>query len=116
VTGFPRIGEEPAQPVPHIGTPGAVTVPSVQMLVTLSAADPNVERRRKLAQDADRGIEALERLHKELVVGVAAPERLQEIVEWSQNLEAPEDPVLASLVSDIDLRVRVELAKHDVLA
>ena len=114
--GFPRIGEEPhAQPVPPSGA-GTVSAPSVEMLVTLSAVNPGIERRRRLAQDADRGIDALDRLHKELVAGVPSPERLQAIVEWSQSFETPDDPVLASLLSDIDLRVRVELAKHDIQA
>jgi len=115
--GFPRIGEEPhAQPMPHLSGPGAVPSPSVEMLVTLSAANPAVERRRRLAQDAGRGLDMLDRLHKELVAGVASPARLQEIAEWSHSFETPDDPVLAGLLSDIDLRVRVELAKHDVQA
>lgn len=115
--GFPRIGEEPhVQPMPHMSGPGAIPAPSVEMLVTLSAVNPGIERRRRLAQDADRGIDALDRLHKELVAGVASPARLREIVEWSQSFEAPDDPVLASLLSDIDLRVRVELAKLDIQA
>ena len=115
--GFPRIGEEPhAQPMPHMSGPGAVPAPSVEMLVTLSAANPGIERRRKLAQDASRGVDALDRLHKELVAGVVSPARLQQIAEWSHSFETPDDPVLASLLSDIDLRVRVELAKHDIQA
>jgi hypothetical protein len=115
--GFPRIGEEPrTQPMPHLSGPGAVPTPSVEMLVTLSAANPGIERRRKLAEDAGRGLDALDRLHKELVSGVASPERLQQIAEWSHSFETPDDPVLAQLLSDIDLRVRVELAKHDVQA
>ncbi len=116
-SGFPRIGQEPnAEPMPHVSGPAAVPMPSVEMLVTLAAADPGIERRRRLAQDADRGLDALDRLHKELVAGVASPARLQEIVEWSQSLETPDDPVLAGLLSEIDLRVRVELAKHEMLA
>lgn len=116
--GFPGIGgQEPlAEPMPHLNGPSAVPMPSVEMLVTLAAADPAIERRRRLAQDAGRGLDALDRLHKELVAGVAAPARLQEILEWSQGLETPDDPVLANLMAEIDLRVRVELAKHDMLA
>jgi hypothetical protein len=93
-----------------------VPTPSVEMLVTLSAANPGIERRRRLAQEAGRGIDALDRLHKELVAGIVGPARLQEIAEWSHSFETPDDPVLASLLSDIDLRVRVELAKHDIQA
>ena len=115
--GFP-VAEEAARAVPHpgINAPGTAPVPSVQMLVALAAADPAIERRRKEAKQAERGVDALERLHKELVAGAPAPERLREIAEWSQNFEAPDNPVLASILSDIDLRVRVELAKLDIQA
>ncbi|WP_414705372.1 flagellar assembly protein FliX [Pseudomonas sp.] len=43
-------------------------------------------------------------------------ERLREIAEWSQTFETPDDPVLAQILSEIDLRVRVELAKLDIEA
>lgn len=87
---------------------------SVQMLVALAAAEPPVERRRKMAAAADRGLSLLERLHAELVVGTPAPERLRELVEWCENLETPADPQLAGLQRDIEVRVRVEIAKHDL--
>lgn len=90
--------------------------PSVAMLVTLAAADPAIERRRKQAKDAERGIDMLDRLHREIVAGVVAPARLQEIVEWAQTFEPADNPVLAGILSEIDLRVRVELAKHDIQA
>jgi hypothetical protein len=107
-------GQGRAYPVQ--GPAASHPTPSVAMLVTLAAADPAIERRRKEAKQAERGIEALDRLHKELVAGTPAPERLREIAEWSQTFETADDPVLASLLSDIDLRVRVELAKHDIQA
>ena len=91
-------------------------VPSVAMLVMLAATDPAIERRRKQAVDAERGLDALDRLHKELATGTPSVERLREIVEWSENFEASDNPVLAGILSDIDLRVRVELAKVDVQA
>jgi hypothetical protein len=117
VPGFRMADEAPhVRQMPQMGGPGAVPAPSVQMLVTLAAADPGIERRRKLAGEAGRGLDALDRLHRELATGVAALERLREIAEWSQGFETPEDPVLASILSDIDLRVRVELAKHDIQA
>ena len=115
--GFPVAEEETAaRPVPMQGPGTNQPVPSVAMLVTLAAADPAIERRRKQAKDAERGIDALERLHKELTAGTPSVERLREIVEWSENFEASDDPVLQSILSDIELRVRVELAKIDVQA
>jgi hypothetical protein len=115
--GFPVAEEEAAaRPVPMQGSGTTHPTPTVAMLVTLAAADPAIERRRKQAKDAERGVDALDRLHRELGAGTAAPERLREIAEWSTNFEAADDPVLASILSDIDLRVRVELAKLDIEA
>ena len=94
--------------------PTAPAMPSVEMLVTLAMNEAPIERRRRIARDASRGLDMLERLHQELLVGVAAPTRLREIVEWAQTTEQPEDPVLAQIFHDIDVRVRVELAKHDI--
>jgi Class II flagellar assembly regulator len=113
------VAEEEAavrQQVPMQGAGTNQPVPSVAMLVTLAAADPSIERRRKQAVDAERGLDALDRLHKELATGTPSVERLREIVEWSENFETSDDPVLAGILSDIELRVRVELAKVDVQA
>jgi len=90
--------------------------PSVAMLVTLAAADPAIERRRKQSVDAQRGLDQLDSLHRELVAGVVSPARLQAIVEWSESFEPSDNPVLASILADIDVRVRVELAKLDMQA
>jgi hypothetical protein len=39
---------------------------------------------------------------------------LQQLADWSAAFEAPEDPQLAALARDVELRVRVELAKHEL--
>ena len=115
--GFPVAEEQAAaRPTPMQGAGTNQPVPSVAMLVTLAAADPAIERRRKQAVHAERGLDALDRLHKELAAGTPSVERLREIVEWSENFETSEDPVLAGILSDIEVRVRVELAKIDVSA
>jgi len=119
VPGFSAAEGEAARgavPQPAVNGPQGVTAPSVQMLVALAAADPEMDRRRRVAKDAERGIDALERLHDALRAGVAPVERLREIAEWSQSFDTPDDPALAQLLSEIDLRVRVELAKYDVRA
>jgi hypothetical protein len=117
--GFSAAAEEaaPARQMPLQGPASAHPVPSVAMLVTLAAADPAIERRRKIAAQAEKGVDALDRLHKEVLAGTPKVERLQEILEWSQSFDVPDDePVLAQILADIDLRVRVELAKFDVQA
>jgi hypothetical protein len=118
VSGFPIAEEEgtAARPMPLQGGGTTQPVPNVAMLVTLAAADPAIERRRKQARDAERGLDALDKLRKELATGTPSVERLREIVEWSENFEPSDDPVLAGILSDIELRVRVELAKIDLQA
>lgn len=104
-------GTLPQQP---LAVPGAVPATSVQALITIAVNNPVAERRRKQARDAERGIDALDRLHKELVAGTPNVARLREIAAWSQAVPMPEEPTLAQLMRDIDLRVRVELAKLDI--
>lgn len=96
--------------------PPAVPSPatSVQMLVALAAAEPVAERRRRIAERADKGLTMLERLHAELVVGTPSPEQLQELVEWSESFAPSEDAAVATLSREIELRVRVELAKLEM--
>ena len=107
-----------AKPAPALPTPAAGTLipppaTSVAMLVALSAEAP-AERRRRAIIQAERGLDALERLREELAAGIPSPERLRELAAWSSGFEMPDDPELAELARDIELRVRVELAKHDI--
>lgn len=110
VTGKVEPGPLPAAALPP--APQAAT--SVQMLIAMAATEPAAERRRRIAVETDRGLTMLERLHAELVAGVVAPERLQELAQWSESFEAPDDPQLAGLAKEIEVRVRVEIAKHEV--
>lgn len=115
VAGYANPADEPAA-MPHqpLAVPGAVPATSVQALVAIAVNNPIAERRRKQARDAERGIDALDRLHKELVAGTPNVARLREIAQWSQTISIPEEPTLAELMREIDLRVRVELAKLDI--
>ncbi|OAN57283.1 flagellar assembly protein FliX [Sphingomonas sp. TDK1] len=109
-----RIEGQTSAPAQPLAAPPTVSPTSVQMLVAIAANNPVAERRRKQARDVERGIDALDRLHKELVAGTPNVARLREIVEWSQAVPTPTDPGLAALMRDIDLRVQVELAKLDI--
>lgn len=90
---------------------------SVEMLVALANAESPIDRRRRSIAQASGALGALERLNTELLAGLAAPERLREIAAWAEaTRHGPEDAALASLFRDIELRMRVELAKHDISA
>lgn len=111
---MPTAPEQPAPAAtPH---PQSAVVPatSVQMLVQLAAADSSVERRRKMAENAGRGLALLDRLDVEKQVRPAAIAPLDALCDWLETLEMPEDPQLAAVMQEIELRVKVELAKHEL--
>jgi hypothetical protein len=98
-----------APPASALETP----VQSVQMLVALAAVTPapGIERRRRLAKDAQKALDALEMLQVALVVGVGHAEPAAQLKEWVDGRTAPDDPALAGIMDEIDLRAQVELAK-----
>ena len=90
---------------------------AVQLLVAVAAsAEPAETRRRHEARPLARGVALLHRFHAAAVGGAAPPALLREMVDWTTTFELPDDPVLASLARDIELRVRVELARHERIA
>lgn len=107
----PTLPSEPAAPA-ATASPAPPTA-SVAMLVALAAIDDERERRRRIAEQAEAGLDALEALDAELTAGEPSEERLREIASWSANVTAPQDPHLAAILSDIDLRAQVELAKYE---
>jgi hypothetical protein len=98
---------------PQTHAPVAAPVQSVAMLVTLAAAGPEPERRREAARQAEEGLSGLEKLHKELIAGVASPQRLRSLRDWARTRGRPEEPELAALMDEIELRILVELAKRE---
>lgn len=111
-TAAPFTREAAAQPAPP---QAQVTTPtqSVQMLVTLATAMQEPERRRRAVREAEKALDALEMLQAALIIGVTAPDPVPELENWSQNRTPPEDPELAGILDEIDLRVQVELAKRE---
>jgi Class II flagellar assembly regulator len=112
-------GIESAPPAPMSAIPQ--TLGSVQMLVALAAVAPSEERRRAQVAEARRGLDVLDRLHHELLSGAAKGTTLDALSLWlkqrpdAQAMTA-DDPKLAALFDEIELRVRVELAKFDIEA
>ncbi len=84
---------------------------SVAMLVTLAAAGADEPRRRETVQHASDGIDALAALHGALVSGAVAPHTVRNLRDWTRRRLRPDDPELAAVLDEIELRILVELAK-----
>lgn len=119
LAALPKVAEfAAAEPPVQSASPAAAPAQpvSVEMLVALAASESPVDRRRRVAARADQALGALERLNAELLAGLPAVERLHEIAALAPTVAEQADPALAALFSEIELRMRVELAKHDIIA
>lgn len=115
-TPAPAAAAPPPSPPPSAPavTPGLAQAPTtVAMLMAMASADPQRDRRARMASDSARGVHLLDKLHRAVVAGEADPASLQALAAWLDEFEVPDDPHLAGLARDIALRVEVELAKHE---
>ena len=104
----------PPPPSPPPVSPGLAQAPTtVAMLMAMASADPQRDRRARLASDSARGVHLLDKLHRAVVAGESDAASLQALAEWLDGFEVPDDPHLAAVARDIALRVEVELAKHE---
>ena len=114
-----RFAAAPALPVVELAppppTPSLAAAHSVQMLVALSAASAEnaQERRRREARPISDVLDLLEGLHRSSAMGVGAAEAIQRLEAWTGQFQEPSDPGLAEIARELELRVKVELAKHE---
>jgi hypothetical protein len=103
------------QAAPQVASRQSVGNPvqSVQMLVALAGSSLEPERRRIAAEEADQAIAGLEQFHKELLAGVTNVTRLRSLRDKIRLRKQADDTQLAELQDEIEMRILVELAKHD---
>lgn len=110
----------PKMEMPEAPRQGQQAAPTLQaattvhvLLAAATALETPKDKRRREARPAARGLEILEQLHAAQVKGLPDAATLDALSQWAALFEMPEDPELADIARDIELRVRVELAKHD---
>ena len=101
------------QSVPPHGDIANPTIGSVQMLVAMSATTPAAERKQKAARAAAKGLDSLDKLQRALAIGRTEALPIEALRLWAEQREPSGDPELEALIDQIDLRVRVEIAKLD---
>jgi hypothetical protein len=90
-------------------------VSTVDALLTLQGIDDLTERRKRAVAKGRNALDVLDRLKLSLLDGNVEPSTLARLKVAADGLQDPSgDPGLDSILSEIDLRVAVELAKAGV--
>lgn len=106
---FDPIG--PANPARAASTaPVSAAAPLDYLLALQGVEDPLHGRKKKLLR-ARTLLDTLEAVKADLLTGAVSPERLDQLVSMVSQARERSEPGLDDLLDDIDLRVRVELAK-----
>lgn len=95
-------------------TAGALSVggaSDVSALMSLQEVEDPTERKRRGVKRGRALLDELEQLKLELLAGTLSPGRLETLTTLLGGREASGDDGLDRVLDDIDLRVRVELAK-----
>ena len=97
---------------PHSAeTTGASTIQGIDALLVLQEVDGVEERRARTARHGHSLLDLLEAVRIQLLTGDVSEGRLNELAGLVENRQSSGDPVLDSVLEEIELRVKVELAK-----
>lgn len=88
-----------------------VAAGGIDALLALQAVDDATTGRRKTVKRANLLLDALEEIRGDLLAGQVSEGRLNRAIALLSQARTQTDPELEALVADIELRVRVELAK-----
>eukprot|EP00873_Tetraselmis_striata_P030815 jgi/Tetstr1/451079/TSEL_038115.t1 len=92
-------------------TSAPIAAGGIDALLALQAADDATTGRRKAVKRANSLLDMLEDIQADLLIGQVGEGRLNRAVALLQQANSQIEPALEDIVADIELRVRVELAK-----
>lgn len=103
--------ETQASPSRPTQTSSIAASAGIDALLAIQAADDATTGRRRAIRRANSLLDALEDIRGDLLAGVVSEGRLNRAMALLSQAKATTEPGLDALVADIELRVRVELAK-----
>ena len=107
---------ESAAPARAEGTGALASVVSVGALLALQSEPVGPEARRAAISHGSRLLDLLEEIRMELLMGELGAGTLQNLLKAvDQERPQADDPALSALLDEIDVRARVELAKHRMI-
>jgi hypothetical protein len=98
-------------PSPTVRTGGASAPLNVSALIALQEVDAFKERRRKAVKRGFDLLDVLDEIRIDLLNGEIGFDRMEKLVVLLGNGGHADDPRVDTLMADIELRARVELAK-----
>ena len=93
-------------------TSGPAPATAIDALLALQSVDEVTERRRKLMRRGRSLLDTLETIRADLLLGHISEARLNQLMSLITQARERGEPGLDELLDDIELRARVELAKH----
>ncbi|MCA6289426.1 flagellar assembly regulator FliX [Phenylobacterium sp.] len=105
-------GDKPAPAAPVAGMSGVM---GVEALLALQDVGDPLEGRRRSVRRASRLLDVLEDLKIALIDGVLTPDKVRALVKTlGEKRESTGDPILETVLDEIETRAAVELAKLEV--
>lgn len=111
---FARHLDETSGASPSAASGGVSAAGGIAGILSLQEVDDATTSRKRAVRHAETLLDRLDELRHGLLTGTLTRHQLGELarlVELRQGVES--DPKLRDLLADIDLRVRVEIAKYD---
>ncbi|MEM9635477.1 MAG: flagellar assembly protein FliX [Pseudomonadota bacterium] len=92
-------------------TAGGAAIQGMDALLALQEVDERAERRSKAARYGHTLLDALESVRVDLLAGQVSEDRLEVLAQQVANRPPSGDSKIDSVLEEIELRVKVELAK-----
>ncbi len=102
-------------PQPSARTVSAAPLQSVDALLALQSVDDVLTGRRKAMKRGNDVLDTLEDLKLDLLAGTIEPAKLRRLLRLVEDRTPSGDAPLDSVLDEIELRAKVELAKRDML-
>jgi hypothetical protein len=114
-----RSPSSPDQFTPDVGgevvqssqTAGGAAIQGMDALLALQEVDERAERRSKAAKHGHSLLDTLESVRADLLAGLVSEDRLEMLAHQVSQRQTSGDPKVDSVLEEIELRVKVELAK-----
>lgn len=92
-------------------TAGGAGIQGIDALLALQEVDERSDRRKKAARHGHSLLDSLEMIRADLLAGQVSEDRLEHLAATVSNRQTSGDPKVDAVLEEIELRVKVELAK-----